>query len=143
MMTSYQKGLALVRALRQQMLDQTDYLLMPDNPISDDTEKFNELKSFRQALRDITSLLDDDDKINEVLSGGWDSSMTAPDFESPSYEKTYRFPDVPSWLNLSINTNKRELLPEIFAPKNNFPVQEIEDDVSDEVLPEEQITPRD
>jgi len=47
MMTSYQKGLALVRALRQQMLDQTDYLLMPDNPISDDTEKFNELKSFR------------------------------------------------------------------------------------------------
>ena len=42
-----------IRAQRNGLLNQTDYLMMPDYPISDDKRKL--IKEYRQALRDITT----------------------------------------------------------------------------------------
>ena len=41
-----------IRAKRNGSLNQTDYLMMPDYPISDDKRKL--IAEYRQALRDIT-----------------------------------------------------------------------------------------
>ena len=41
-----------IRAQRNSLLSQTDYLMMPDYPISDDKRKL--IEEYRQALRDIT-----------------------------------------------------------------------------------------
>ena len=40
-----------IRAKRDSLLNQTDYLMMPDYPISDDKRKL--IEEYRQALRDI------------------------------------------------------------------------------------------
>ena len=40
-----------IRAKRNSLLSQTDYLMMPDYPISDDKRKL--IEEYRQALRDI------------------------------------------------------------------------------------------
>lgn len=42
---------ASVRAERNRRLATTDYLVMPDYPLS--TDKFEEIKAYRQALRDL------------------------------------------------------------------------------------------
>ena len=42
---------ASVRAERDKRITATDYLVMPDYPL--DTDKFEEIKAYRQALRDI------------------------------------------------------------------------------------------
>ena len=42
---------ASVRAERDRRITATDYLVMPDYPL--DTEKLEEIKAYRQALRDI------------------------------------------------------------------------------------------
>lgn len=41
-----------IRARRNSLLDATDYLMMPDYPISDDNRKL--IEEYRQELRDIT-----------------------------------------------------------------------------------------
>ena len=41
-----------IRAKRNGLLNQTDYLMMPDYPISDDKRKL--IEEYRRALRDIT-----------------------------------------------------------------------------------------
>ena len=40
-----------IRAQRNSLLSQTDYLMMPDYPINDDNRKL--IKEYRQVLRDI------------------------------------------------------------------------------------------
>ena len=42
---------ASVRAERDKRITATDYLVMPDYPL--DTDKFEEIKAYRQALRDL------------------------------------------------------------------------------------------
>lgn len=48
------EGLKLLRQLRNQLISDTDYLLMIDYPIS--VEKMEEWKVYRQALRDLPSI---------------------------------------------------------------------------------------
>jgi len=56
-----EKKLAEIRTKRNQLLVETDYLMMPDYPISEEKkQKFNQ---YRQALRDLTKSID----INNVV----------------------------------------------------------------------------
>ena len=41
------------RIIRNNLLSETDYLMLPDNPKIDTAEKLKELKAYRQALRDL------------------------------------------------------------------------------------------
>lgn len=60
-----------IRAKRDSLLNQTDYLMMPDYPVSDDNRKL--IKEYRQALRDITE------------QDGFPQSVTFP--QMPSMDK--------------------------------------------------------
>lgn len=47
----YKKQLAEIRRQRNELLKETDYLIMPDYPIT--KEKQEEIKAYRQSLRDL------------------------------------------------------------------------------------------
>lgn len=53
----YKRKVEEIRLKRNEMLLQSDYLLLPDSKIYDDEIKLNKVKTYRQALRDFMNKL--------------------------------------------------------------------------------------
>ena len=70
------RALEYLRIHRNKLLSETDYLALPDVTMSDD------IKTYRQALRDITNGLDTVEKVNTKLEtnedGSWKNFPTKP-----------------------------------------------------------------
>ena len=68
--------LAEIRKIRNRKLSETDYLAMSDNTMSD------EMKTFRQSMRDVPQNFDED-KYDELLARDEQGNLTHTVWEKP------------------------------------------------------------